>query len=407
MPKRKLKKMNKIIQDVQQRSHIKKRKPKRHIRKSLIVGIVVALVIGLLIWKVPTIIRESKLKDLGYSKETIKQIEIEDLTSTILNHEYYSKYLEDSILDGSFQKEYISLYASITSDRSLTNEDLLLYSRLLDIGYESDQLENLFNQLYFHEITPLLVFDYQWDENPYIEDCLDNRESNSENSFSLSSSYHTLYKLQSDITDPSNMNVLVNSTFSLSNDYVPTDLTTLDTQYAVSDVQLRQEVADSFIQFVQDGISNGHYFYATTGYRSYEIQEAAYNSVLASSSASQADKTSFRAGHSEHQTGLAVNVTATYETNVSFQDSQTFQWMKENCTTYGFILRYPTQKSSITGNSDEEDHFRYVGKELAQKVTDSNLTYDEYYLLYLSPWEDSSNIPSTNLLETIDNYHVD
>ena len=57
--------------------------------------------------------------------------------------------------------------------------------------------------------------------------------------------------------------------------------------------------------------------------------------------------------------------------------------MVENCTSYGFIQRYANEKSSITGVKDELEHFRYVGKELAKKITESHLTYDEYYYRFL------------------------
>lgn len=104
--------------------------------------------------------------------------------------------MEQCILDGSLQEEYLPLYAAIKTDRTLTDTDFLLYNRLMDKGYEVDQLQNLFNNLTFIELTPLLAFDYQWDENPYIQDCKNNRDHNSESSFSLSDSYYQLYKLQ-------------------------------------------------------------------------------------------------------------------------------------------------------------------------------------------------------------------
>lgn len=408
MSKRKLKSLNKIVSDVQKEKPRKKRKkgPKRHIRKSLIVVLAIAIVAGLLAWKVPTIMNEAKLKELGYSKEAISKIEEEQLSSKIIENGYYSKYLENSILDGSLKKKYISLYAHITTDRTLTNTDLLLYNRLLDKGYESDQLENLFNNLQFYEITPLLIFDYQWDENPYIEDCKNNRETNSETSFSLSDNYYTLYKLQYDCEDQSNTNVLVNSNFGLTSDYVPDNLVTVDSQYSVNDTQLKQEVNDALVSMITSAIQENHYFYATAGYRSYETQEAAYNSLLGSMSESEADKNGFRAGHSEHQTGLAVNVTATYETDKAFEETDTYKWILEHCTEYGFIQRYPQTKSSITGNADELDHFRYVGKDLAQKIVASNLTYDEYYELYLASWDEKDNIPSKSITSNISDYSV-
>ncbi len=383
------------------------KKRKRHIRKSLIVVLVIALLAIFSAWYVPKYIEDNNLKKLGYSSETIEIIKEKNLTNSILNHQYYSKYLEQSIQDNTLNKSYISLYAAITTDRTLTDTDFLLYNRLMDKGYEEDQLQNLFNNLSFYELTPLLVFDYQWDENPYIEDCQNHRDTNSESSFTLSDSYYQLYKLQKEITDPTNLNTLVNSTYGLTSDYVPNNLTDVNTQYAVTGVQLVSEVQQAFVDLSMSGMQEGHYFFATTGYNSYQVQESAYNSLLSRMSESEADQVGIRAGHSEHQLGLAVNVAATYETSVSFDQTQTYQWLLEHCNEYGFIQRYPASKTSITGVEGELDHFRYVGKELAEKITASSLTYDEYYALYLASWDEQDCIPSQKLLDKIENYQVD
>lgn len=379
-----------------------KKKPRRHIRKSLLVVLVLVILGCFLAFRIPEYKLDSSLKDLGYSKDAIKAIKEENLQDTITEHSYYSSYLEEAILDGTLQKKYINLY-TVMEDRKLEAKDFLLYARLYDKGYEDDQLENLFSNLYFYEITPLLVFDYQWDENPYIEDCIENRSVNSESSFSLTNDYYTLYKLEKDITDPSNINTLVNSTYLLDASYVPS-LKDLDTQYSAEGIQLQSEAAEAFTSFAMEGIETGHNFFATVGYTDYETQSIAYNSLLLSMSEEEADQYGARAGHSEHQTGLAVNVANTYETDVEFKDSEVFQWMKENCVSYGFINRYPKDKASITGVNDETEHFRYLGKELAQKVTDSNLTYDEYYCLYLSDWIDDASKPASSILEAIDYY---
>lgn len=381
------------------------KKPKRHIRKSIIVALVLCISVIVLAFGAPRVIKEAKLKDLGYDTETSKLIIKENLADKIISNKYYSKYLAQSIRDHSLDKNYISLYASITTDRTLEAKDFLLYNRLLDKGYETDQLENLFRHLSFYEITPLLIFDYQWDENPYIEDCTNNRDTNSETTFSLSDTYLKKYKLQKQAAKGTTT-VLVNSTYGLQSDYVPADLTDISTQYAVNDVQLTSEVADAFTAFAQAGVQANHNFFATTGYRSYEIQESAYNSFLGRMSESEADSYSIRPGHSEHQTGLAVNVAATFETSVAFKDTETYQWMLENCADYGFIQRYPEAKSQITGFSDEPEHFRYVGKDLAKKIQESSLTYDEYYSLYLAEWEEAKDKPSKKVLKQLPDYNA-
>ncbi|NCB33834.1 MAG: hypothetical protein EOM64_08145, partial [Erysipelotrichia bacterium] len=68
------------------------------------------------------------------------------------------------------------------------------------------------------------------------------------------------------------------------------------------------------------------------------------------------------------------------------------------CMDYGWILRYPEGKETITGYEFESWHYRYLGKELAQAVTASKLTYDEYWCLYLKGWDDEANKPSDAIL---------
>lgn len=377
----------------------KKKGPRRHIRKSLLIVLVFAITAVIVLLRVPDVMNDSKLQDLGYQETTIKNIKKQGLTNTILKHKYYSKNLANAIDSGTLEKDYIVLYASVSEDRSLTAKDFLLYSRLEDKGYETDQLVSLFSNLEYFEITPLLVFDYQWDTAPYIKDCKANRDHNSQDAFSLNGSYITRYKLSSQIEKPDSTDVLVNSSNYLDSSYVPSDLTIIDTQYAVNNIYLSNEAAESFTAMSKASVEAGKNFYASAGYRSYDDQNAAYQSIINQVGESKADSYCIRAGYSEHQTGLAVNVAATYETKKDFKDTSVFQWLMDNCTSYGFIERYPIDKDYITGNSDEPEHFRYVGKELAGKVKASHLTYDEYYDLYLDQWHDKKYKPSDKIIK--------
>ena len=66
-----------------------------------------------------------------------------------------------------------------------------------------------------------------------------------------------------------------------------------------------------------------------------------------------------------------------------FKESEEYAWLKKNCYKYGFILRFPEGKESITGYNNESWHFRYVGNEVAKKIHDENITLDEYYAFYI------------------------
>lgn len=344
-------------------------------------------------------LNNSKLRSLGYSEEAVKIIDTDKLTNTILKNQYYSDYLAQCIEDGSLRKDYIELYTLVDSSRGLTDQDFLLYNRLLDLGYEADQLDNLFANLYFWEITPLLIYDYQWDETEYINDCKDNRATNSASSFTLAGDYLTEYK---NVTNTVNVDgpVLVNTRYSLDASYAPADLVDITTEYAASGMQLRQEAASSFLAMAQASLTNGTPFFASATYISYTDQQAMYKSMTSQVGADLADIYSERPGFSEHQTGMAVNISATYEDNQNITSTKVFEWLNANCTQYGFILRYPVAKKDITDKDSEPVHMLYVGKDLAEKIQASSLTYDEYYLLYLADWYDASEVPSADIIDS-------
>lgn len=370
-----------------------KKKRRRHIRKSVLMGFL-AIVIGIsAIVFVPNYLQEKRLKELGYNQTEISHIRSSGLTSYILQNKYYSPCLAKAILNNSFNQKYVALYLVMSEDNMPDEEDFLLYSRLEDKGYETDQLQNLFQNLSAWEITPLLVFDYQYNEQPYIDDCAANRDQNSTSSFTLSNSYVANYAKTAEIASPDEITVLVNKKNLLAADYVPSDLVTVDESYAIADVQMRSEAASAFQEMCAAAASDGAYFYGVLGYRSYEDQKSAWETIALYNGESYAEANAAKEGASEHQSGLAVNIASTYESDKEFKDTEAYQWCKENAASYGFIERYPSGKESITGFAAEPDHYRYVGKDIAQAVAASGLTYDEYYALYLAPWNDETLKP--------------
>lgn len=112
-----------------------------------------------------------------------------------------------------------------------------------------------------------------------------------------------------------------------------------------------------------------------SGYRSYSTQEAIYNRYVSRDGQEKADTYSARPGHSEHQTGLAFDINYAGD---SFGSTPEAAWLAENCWKYGFIIRYPKDKSHVTGYKYEPWHVRYLGEETAKKVYESGLTLEEY-----------------------------
>ena len=115
---------------------------------------------------------------------------------------------------------------------------------------------------------------------------------------------------------------------------------------------------------------DNHILFSTSAYRSYEEQKEIFeeeNSGIAN-----------KPGHSEHETGLALDL-ATDEKKVTyFYGTYIGKWVTDNAHEYGFILRYLDNKENITKISYEPWHFRYVGKENAIKIKESGLCLEEY-----------------------------
>lgn len=121
--------------------------------------------------------------------------------------------------------------------------------------------------------------------------------------------------------------------------------------------------------------SEGLNIYISSGFRSYSYQTKVYNRYVKSHGQKVADTFSARPGHSEHQTGLALDLNSITD---SFANTKEGIWVKNNCYKYGFIVRYPKGKESITGYQYEPWHIRYVGIDMATKIHNSGLCLEEY-----------------------------
>ncbi len=174
--------------------------------------------------------------------------------------------------------------------------------------------------------------------------------------------------------------ILVNKYNYLTEDYIPENLEPIDIAYARSGMQLVREAKEAFETLSEDAKKEGMNIIAMSSYRSYDYQVNLYDNYVATDGKEAADTYSARAGYSEHQTGLAVDVYNKVLPYTSFEETEEFNWMQENAYKYGFILRFPKDKVNITGYQYESWHYRYVGKEAAKYIHNHDLTLEEYYV---------------------------
>ncbi|MBR3767061.1 MAG: M15 family metallopeptidase [Clostridia bacterium] len=156
--------------------------------------------------------------------------------------------------------------------------------------------------------------------------------------------------------------LIVNKTYSLPENYNPGDLL--------------PDCSNAFRRMQNDATQNGLSIYISSGYRSYASQKSIYNRYVSRDGKYLADTYSARPGHSEHQTGLSIDLNTITR---SFGNTAAGKWVAAHCHEYGFIIRYPEGKSHITGYCYEPWHLRYVGIDTASKIAASGLCLEEYY----------------------------
>ena len=177
---------------------------------------------------------------------------------------------------------------------------------------------------------------------------------------------------------------LVNKYNYLRDDFVPNNLVEMTTPYSKEGIYLVEEARDNFYKLVDKAKEEGLTIRAISAYRGYTYQKRLYDKYVEADGVNKADTYSARPGFSDHQTGLAIDVDNTTSSFENFTNTKEYQWMLDNSYKYGFILRYPSAKESITTYQFESWHYRYVGLKLAKKIKASNLTFDEYFTRYLA-----------------------
>lgn len=188
----------------------------------------------------------------------------------------------------------------------------------------------------------------------------------------------TFNKAALSIDDPASIWVVANKSRALNPPtFAPPDLVYPDVPN-VNDQPMRQATADAVVAMFAAGSSEaGLQFSVQSAYRSYDTQVKVYNADVAANGQAYADTDTARPGTSEHQTGLAVDISAVpanCSLDACFGTTPQGQWLAANAWRFGFLLRYPADKVDVTGYTYEPWHFRYIGVELATEMHNTGVT---------------------------------
>jgi len=188
-------------------------------------------------------------------------------------------------------------------------------------------------------------------------------------------------------TDPSSLWVIVNKQHPLNPvDYAPSDLKYPNVTLRVpgaAEMQMRAAAATALEQMFAGAQQAGYKLQISTAYRGYAYQKTLYDGYVNSVGQAAADQESARPGSSEHQTGWAVDIRSVSDTcslEACFGTTPEGKWLAANAYQYGFLLRYPADKVSVTGYEYEPWHFRYIGTDLSQELHKQHIeTLEEFF----------------------------
>lgn len=292
-------------------------------------------------------------------------------------------------------KESYSVYKSFkykeTLEYKLTSVGYNLdEAKLIESKLSDEIINNILNKEYDSNIYPLIGSKYFIESNldEYLEYKLYHKDYSYEDVISLVNvnMNHGLYGIVFEADIEKGYEVLVNKFYYLNDDYIRNDMVSFNLQYAYSNNKAASIVVESFDKLYWDCLNDtGARLMVNGSYRSFDYQKNMYETYKRINSLRYADKMVARGGHSEHQTGLVIDV-ASLEHGLydSFIESDEYKWLIDNSYKYGFIVRYPIGKEYITGVYNDAWHLRYVGVELATKIYNEGITFDEYYAYYLN-----------------------
>ncbi|MCI8575150.1 MAG: M15 family metallopeptidase, partial [Bacilli bacterium] len=292
---------------------------------------------------------------INYSKEAITQMKEENYYEKIKKRDY-NQTVEAMLTSPYFQEKYLDNYYEITYHEKPSWSELV--NIFLEKNYTSNEINNIFEYLNDENIQKLSILDYT-DLGDFIK--VSNLDIDKINRYKeFQNTHHTSVNetvtkvnigldknFYSDITtieNPDSYTVLVNKYRALPEDYMPNDLTPLSIN---TSMKLRKKAAEAYEKLESAALLDQVIIIPFSAYRTKQYQNKLYTNYSIKDGALLADTYSARPRHSEHETGLAVDVRSnTLIDNLTEKD---YQWMLQNSYKYGFIVRYAYATSAITG----------------------------------------------------------
>lgn len=339
----------------------------------------------------------------------------EQSTILKLDDEEIDRFLEfDQVVDISLWNKlnndhhYIEYQIYQNQNKNLESKDVIKYidsfyqdhyKPLKELKYSYSQMIELMSFASLQDFKMIQDNKYSYEEiKPYLKvkgmilaDLPKYIESNQEPVAAVLSVTYPFIDSKNKVTkeyqlmEPENLLTLIKKGFILPKDYEPKDLVfpNIPISPNTDNNKLRKNAAQALEEMYQAGLKENYHLVLNSGYRSYESQTEIYNEYFRKYDEVTARGLVAKPGSSEHQLGLSVDLTSQSVLDKQkrvFGDTDEYKWVVKNAHKFGFILRYPKNRTALTGTSNEPWHVRFVGKEVAKIIYDNEWTLEEYIL---------------------------
>lgn len=330
-----------------------------------------------------------KLVSKEYSISSSIAIYKLNLHDRILEDEY-SEFLDKCIKDKSFDLNNLDIYL----DLDYQNRDNFVdnVNSMITLKYDIDEINKIYSNVSDYFLSSVILKEYVYDIGKYLDVDIFKEENFKRYKAYFNGNYAktVLYvnigldkEYYTDViyNDNFSTTMIVNKYYGVSKNFVAPDLTRISDDCSKEEHYLSREAADAFEKMCRAAKKEGYSILANSTYRDFDEQQELWDLYLKLYGQSYNDKYVTKPGFSEHHTGLAIDIKSA-NSNI-FKNSKEYTWTTKNSYKYGFIHRYQESKVDITGIASEAWHFRYVGVDVATYMYENNLSFEEYYALFL------------------------
>ena len=353
-------------------------------------GIILAIILAVFLfyrYEIHTI------KRLGYS-EKASQFILFNFKKSYVKSVHYSDTLNAAFESDSYNEKYLKYYAQIDYYKG----DLLIsnINSLIEKNYSVSEINVILAHGSLEDVRDFAkrdkvvyldeYFEYSFARIRLYDRYLAYSDESGENAYNTIV-YVNLGIDKEEYNEPYlvtkfSKDMLINKHFSLDKNFVPDNLVTISSEDSVDEgIKLNGEAYRAFKQMKSDMNKEGLDVLINEGYRSYSDQEELCDYYRNLYGDNYVSKYVALPGFSEHQTGLAIDLSST--STRTFSNSKEYKWMLDNSYRYGFILRYDSRLITETQFNSEPWHFRYVGSDISNYIHEHYMSYEEYYAVNL------------------------